>query len=356
MRVLHVPAAVGGNPQGISRAERELGAESTSVVLAASPFGYEPDEVLWTEGLGRLGFESRRWRLLVRALRRYDVVHFNFGRTILPPQLRELDLPLLRAAGVVIAVTFQGDDARRGEPAGPSDVVSLPQIAPDLYPPRANLERRRRVARFAKWADLIYFLNPDLARFLPKRARFLPYSHVDPRLWRASPPSGDGIPVVVHAPSDRRIKGTPLLEEAVDQLKGEGVDIVLRLVEGIKHAHARALYENADLAVDQLFAGWYGGFAVEAMALGIPVACYVNHYELDSLPDGMRHELPLIDVTADSLTDVLRSWLGPRRADLRARGAESRAFVERWHDPLKTGAVLLEDYARARALRRRGKE
>ena len=46
LRVLHCPTAVGGNPPALSRALRELGADSHSVTLAPNPFGYPVDEDL----------------------------------------------------------------------------------------------------------------------------------------------------------------------------------------------------------------------------------------------------------------------------------------------------------------------
>ena len=68
LRVLHAPHAVAGNAPQLAAAERELGLDSVCVSLGSS-------------GLGR---ERERWALLRRALREFDVVHFNFGSTFLP--------------------------------------------------------------------------------------------------------------------------------------------------------------------------------------------------------------------------------------------------------------------------------
>jgi glycosyltransferase involved in cell wall biosynthesis len=354
LRVLHVPGTVGGNPQGLARAERALGVDSVSVALVASPFGYRPDRVLREPPGARLRFELRRARLLIEAMTRYDVVHFNFGRTIVPRHLRMLDLPLLRKAGVAIAVTFQGDDVRRGDvaralPGRPT----LPVALPHLYSRRADRERNRRAERFGRYADLIYYLNPDLRHVLPERARFLPYAHVEPSEWLPTTRSAAEPPVIVHAPSDREVKGTNTVVAAVQSLRDDGMDVTLRLVEGVPHDVAVGMFRDADLAVDQLHAGFYGGFAVEAMAVGLPVLASIRTEDLDVLPDEMARELPVIDVTPATLRDVIRDLLGRPRGELRELGARSRSFVERWHDPRRIAAGLIDDYTAVVSTRRR---
>jgi hypothetical protein len=339
---------VGGNPQGLARAERAIGLDSIAVTLAPSPFGYAPDEVLREPGVGRLRYEARRARLLVRALRHFDVVHFNFGRTILPRAFRMADLRLLAEAGKVIAVTFQGDDVRQGEPARRRGGLSLPERVPDAYPPEVDLERRERAAKFARWAHVISYLNPDLAGLLPSSAVFMPYAHVDPGEWtpvgRSEPPAR---PIVVHAPSARALKGTEHVLDAAKRLAGEGVDFDLVLVEGVTQAEARAVYADASLAVDQLYVGWYGGFAVEAMALAVPVMSYIRADDLHVVPEEMRDALPIIRTTPDTILADLRAWLTERRGDLVPQGVAGRAYVERWHDPARVASALRERYEEA---------
>jgi hypothetical protein len=41
-----------------------------------------------------------------------------------------------------------------------------------------------------------------------------------------------------------------------------------------------------------LFAGWYGGLAVELMALGKPVLAYIREEDLSFVDPQMRYELP----------------------------------------------------------------
>jgi glycosyltransferase involved in cell wall biosynthesis len=348
---------VGGNPAGLAAAERELGLDSTTIAFRPSPYGYAVDEVVWDDGDGRVVGELKRWRLLTRALRDFDVIHFNFGSTIAPQRLpddapgakarslperayaaalEQLDLRVLARAGKAIFVTFQGSDARPGNPAGG---YSLPEA--DAY-------KHRRISRFDRYADGIYALNPDLLRVLPARARFVPYAHVDVSKWEPAAPAGTAArPLVVHAPTNRDIKGTAFVLEAVSQLRAEGLDFDFQLVEGRTQAEAMDLYRRADIVVDQLLIGWYGGLAVEAMALGRPTVAYLREDDLSFLPPQMRAEIPVISAEPRTIQVVLRELLTIRRGELPEIGRHGRGFVERWHDPLRIARELAADYEAA---------
>ena len=75
---------VGGQPGMLARAERELGVASWAVSFEKSRYDFPIDEITAPPGTGPVRRLTRRWGLLWRALSRFDVVHFNFGRTISP--------------------------------------------------------------------------------------------------------------------------------------------------------------------------------------------------------------------------------------------------------------------------------
>lgn len=377
LRVLHCPDVVGGNSAGLAAAERELGLHSTTVVLRPSPYGYAVDEVVWDDDDGVVVRELKRWRLLVRALRDFDVVHFNFGSTIAPqrvvrdalgpgrrasPRLRawavyaalaeQIDLPLLRRAGKAVFVTFQGDDARQGD-ASDFGESSSAEVPAGYYSAESDRNKRRRIARFAASVDGIYALNPDLLHVLPAGTRFVPYANVDIRTRERSAPAGTGTPpLVLHLPTSREVKGTRFLLEAVSRLHAEGVELDFQLVEGVTHDEVERLYRSADLVVDQLLVGWYGGVAVEAMALERPVISYLREEDLALLPSDMRAEIPVISAEPATITDVMRELLTTRRGELAEIGRRGGEYVRRWHDPLRIAQELVTDYEAAVTARR----
>lgn len=359
LRVLHCPTTCGGNPQQLARAERELGLESWSVAFGENPFGYDVDELV----ANRLAVEAKRWGYLWRALRDYDVVHFNYGRSLFPALVTELgpgvqrygafsrlyhayarilgmnDLPLLKRAGKGIVVTFQGGDARQS----------------GYEATTFGADRKRWVVdKFSRYADRIFYLNPDLGRFLPTRARFVPYANIDLREWQpaANGVQGDRRITVLHAPSARAHKGTNRILEVVEELRREGVDFEFLLAEGLSRDEARKLYERSDLVIDQLLAGWYGGFAVEMMALSKPVICHIREEDLRFIPQSMRDDLPVVSATSKTLHEVLKRHVTMTTQELTAIGTRGRAYVETWHDPLTVAGMLKDEYETIMAAKR----
>jgi len=349
-RILHLPADVGGNALGLSRAERQLGLRSDVAVLAAGPFGYEADVRVDLDGKPLWQKLAARTTLLARALREYDIIHFNFGQSLIPIRVygRVLnELPLIKRAGKTILVTFQGCDVR------PKECCFCNQE-------HCRLENRYRApnaARFLRYADRCFHLNPDLARWLPG-SRFVPYANVDPQELRPAgfPPLRDET-VIAHAPTNRDVKGTRWVLEAVEQLRGEGLAVRLDLIEGVRHTEVLRRLRDADVVVDQLLIGWYGGFAVEAMALAKPVLCFIREETPADNPFGA--ELPIVRTTPDTLVMRLRELAVDREARAKI-GAASRAFVELDHDPRRvarevlSGLVTLPDRDSAARVDHRG--
>jgi hypothetical protein len=372
-KILHCAHLVGGQATSIAKAERELGAKSWAASWERSVFGYPADEILWPDGASLVTQEFYRWRLLFRAVRDFDVIHYNYGAPILNWGALDgrhkrlvgglgglyavanqiIELPLLKSLGKVIAVTYQGDDARQGDFCRANFEYSIAQeVNGQYYSETTDESKRQRIKSFSKHADLIYSLNPDLLHVLPTHAQFLPYAHISLEDWRCDSDALENnseSPLVIHAPSHRNAKGTRHILDAVKRLHADGLKFDFRLVEGLTQLEARKLYEKADLVIDQLLAGWYGGFAVEAMALEKPVICYLRHSDFTFIPAEMADELPLIEANPQSIASVLRDWLQRSPSQRRERGRMGRLFVEKWHNPQRIAARLLADYQRVLA-------
>lgn len=131
---------------------------------------------------------------------------------------------------------------------------------------------------------------------------------------------------IVHATTAKEIKGTEHVLRAVDALTGRHA-VDLKLVQGMPHERAMRLYRDADLIVDQLLDGHYGMLAVEGMALGKPVVCFVSDRMRGKYPAG----LPLISAEPGNLKEVLENLIQNRDA-LPEIGKRGRAYVQAHHN------------------------
>lgn len=356
MRVLHCPTDTGGHAWGLSRAERALGIHSDVMVRQSSWIGFPSDVDLGVRDSPLPVSLFRLMRFVLSAARRYDVFHFNWGMSLVDRRswhLHYWDLPILKRLGKRIVVTFQGCDARiKTVSRQRLSTSACAECEVSWCTAQMDVIRQRRIRKVFAFADQVFALNPDLLHFLPG-AEFLPYASVDPRQWA---PEDNAIrkrtPAepyrILHMPTNRSIKGTRYVEEACSRLRARGIPIELMLVEGVAHANVKELLFRADLVVDQLLIGWYGALAVEAMALGKPVLCYLRDEDLKRFVP-FHERIPIVRTTKESLEDDLRRLLGSC-SSWEELGAAGRRFVEECHDPLKIARQTIAAYRGAGAV------
>lgn len=359
MRILHGPANVGNQPWTLSRAERSLGHSSDVVQNYGTWIGYPADRTLSKYGQNNLRARVNRTLFSLTAPLRYDVIHYYFGRSFMlwddfgmafgispKDDARALrDIHIARKLGRRLIMTLQGCDARQADVSNCSNAVTMcrPHGCPAFAACTGGLDATRRamMATLMPLMDRVFYLNPEIGHMVA-RGEFLPYANVDVMREVVTPPNPGRRPRILHAPSNGGIKGTPMILAALERLKSR-FDFEMILVENTPHAEAVELYRSADLAIDQLLAGWYGGFAVELMAMGKPVAAYIREEDRRFVPDAMWEQMPVLRIDERTLEDDLARILA--RPDLLAEaGLRSRAFVERWHDPMKVARALSAIY------------
>jgi glycosyltransferase involved in cell wall biosynthesis len=359
LRVLHAPRDIGSNAYHLARGERQLGFDSRNVVYFKQWYGYPADISLRMKVDDNPIRYLRWWALMAWAALTCDVFHFNFGSSFLsyyPKKWIFPDVPLWRYLGIATFVTFQGCEGRVSRYVLENLEIKCcthcrsREFCAGGYDDY-KLEANSVVGRYF---DGVFALNPDIIRSIPD-ARFLPYCNVDLDSWQ--PPTGfdwyhQGPVKILHAPTNREIKGTDTIIKAVESLQAEGQNVELVLVENIPHKQVRQLYESADLLVDQILVGWYGGLAVELMALGKPVIAYIRQDDLQFIPKEMKEELPVISADSATLTNILRELV--QNTEMRRKiGQQSRAFVEKWHHPKVVSKMTTDAYHEALSKRSR---
>lgn len=364
---------------GLSAHLEKLGVESETWIFRQNVFNYRSTRTIWSEGDGALRREVKRCLAIIRVAFGFDVIHFNSGSSWAGPipmfsradkgikakmkrfcaavylqLLFFVELGLYRLLRRPLFVHYQGDDARQGDFSRANFRHSIAQYVDEgYYTAETDALKRRMIRRMARYCEQVYAVNPDLMHVLGPGARFVPYSHISLDEWSPVYTQLERRPLRIgHAPSHRKVKGTGLILEALEQLAAEGHEYELELVEGLPNDQARQKYEQIDVLIDQLHAGWYGGLAVEAMALGKPVMVYIRDEDLQFIPPEMKADLPVLRVTMETVKDDLRRLMQMPRDELHALAQRSRRYVERWHDPLRIAGEIKQDYEKA--LRARG--
>jgi glycosyltransferase involved in cell wall biosynthesis len=307
LRVVHCPVNTAGIPWQYVQALRRKGVEAQLVVFNRLRLHPEADVSL-DRPAGFLARQAVQLLAQAKLLPKADIFHFYFGLTLIPKSIQFL---VLRAAGKRSIYHFLGSDIRG---------------------------RSQTDLAFAARADARVVGNFDDRRWLPDAEVVLP--GIDFKDYPLASPSSRSRPLVVHAPSNRSKKGTEDVIRACAELP-----VDLEIVEGVTHTEARRRYAAADIVIDQLKVGWYGVFAIEAMAMGKPVVCFLHDDALSETEKEFQTTVPIVSATPETLEQKLHPLVDS--IELRQSiGASSRKYAEQLHDVDRIADQLIAIYER----------
>jgi glycosyltransferase involved in cell wall biosynthesis len=290
------------------QALRRKGIDARLVVFNTQPAHPEADEDLHLPPGPAWRRQAMQFRALAKLLPSTDVFHFYFGLTLVP---KRIQFPILKAARKKSVFHFVGSDIRGKTPD---------ELA------------------YGRLADAQIVGSYDAARWIPE-AEVVPPG-IDLSAIEPVPPRADGPVRVAHAALSRRRKGTELVVAACEELGLE-----LDVIENVRHDEVGPRLAQADIVVDQLNSGWYGLFAIEAMAYGKPVVGYIHDEAATRTAAAFGVDLPIVRTTKETLAADLRPLLESAE-ERRARGAAGRSYVERVHDADKMADRLIDIYSR----------
>ena len=216
---------------------------------------------------------------------------------------------------------------------------------------RADPKRHLQLAKRHNFESAVSTV--DLMRPAPDRLTWLPTAYHLPTLaaiaakHRREP---DGVVRVAHAPTNRKIKSTQALIDAVATLQDEGLRVELDIIEGVTNAECMARKAAADIYFDQVILG-YGCNAVESWGMGLPVIAGADPWTLARMAiEYGSDDMPFYTATERTITDALRTLVtsADARAEYAARGM---AHVEQFHAEEPALARLVDLYLRAIARR-----
>lgn len=332
-RVMLGVVEIAGDLWEFQNALRKCGIKADAVVFQ-KPYMYDfPYEKYYPIQRNKLSGFLKSIPLVLNLIFKYDMFFFLFGQSFFP---KNLDIYILKLLRKKVVVFFCGCDIRcREEVLKGNRTFSICQECENICDTKA----KRKLTNFwEKYADLI-FSDPEQSQLLTK-----PYHHtilsIDLDYWK---PFGSSIEhdtnkvIIAHAPTDRRLKGTKYIVDAVDRLKKEGYNIDLILLEAMNIKEVRNWFNRADIVVDQLLGGWYGKLATEAMAMAKPTLCYINEEIKEQMSYG--NDLPIVSSNPITIYQDLKHLLdNPKlRKEI---GSKSRTYVEANHSQEVVGNKL----------------
>jgi hypothetical protein len=239
------------------------------------------------------------------------------------------EIPVLRRAGLVVALIAHGSDVRvptlhaeryEWSPFRESDWEIIPSL-------EYNATRNAHLLR--EYDGSVLVSTPDLLDDVPN-ATWCPVV-VDTSLWATSAPVMERErPVVVHAPSKARMKGSELIDPVVQELADQGL-VEYRRVEGIGPAEMPGVYRTADIVLDQFRLGSYGVAACEGMAAGRVVIGHVADEVRGRVRSATGQDCAIVEATPATLRDVLVHLVENRTMAREAAIAGTR-YVKAVHD------------------------
>lgn len=248
---------------------------------------------------------------------------------------READA--LRANGLAVAMLSHGSDSRI--PSLHAEKFSWSPFRDRDWTEVDRLQRQAEqfVERLAEFEGLTFVSTPDLLEDLPF-AKWCPVV-VDIERWNS-----DELvltrdrPVVVHAPSNSRIKGTAHADAEMMQLHQRGL-IEYRRIERVSSAQMPSVYRDADIVLDQFRLGSYGVAACEAMASCRVVIGNITEEVRTRVYESTELELPVVQAEPGEIGDMVLRLLEDRESG-RLAAAAGKAFVARVHSGAFSASVL----------------
>ena len=347
MKILHLPTSVGGQSWGLSQAEKELGLESEVLIVKQNWLKYKCDYNLNLQDVSFIKQVIVLCRWFKIAKENYDVLHFNYGSSLLDFQkigLVLLDLPFYSKKQKLI-FTYNGSDARGVHPIEYWDEIENPKKS--LYRSIVKVVKKYKIRKVEKYADHIFALNPDLLHYLPAKATFLPYSISNWNDIKKSPYEVKDKIKIIHSPTSREFKGSDYILDALERLEKKYSNIEIQIIENIPNEEALVLYQEAHLVIDQVLIGWYGGFAVEVMKMGKPLAVFIREEDLKFIPSEMAVDLKdaIIQITPFNIENVLSQYIENIQL-LNSKSLKSLDYVEKWHNPRHVAEEVKKVYER----------
>ena len=324
--VLHGPLGSAGQPRNLSRLLTEKSEKyvGSNILTVPTKFGYSSDIYMPFRRVE----PNKIPKYLDYLLDNFQIFHFHSSSFLWgPPKWKNpslADLLYLKERGGKIVFHFRGTEIRDPLKFAEMNPFSYTTDDPYDFSSKYSVESQQKMmSMLREVVDQFCVVDNELQSYV-NDSKILHRTIGDQ--WKQVQFQETNRPLVVHAPSRPKIKGTEFVTKAIDELKEEGLDFEYQQVVGVSNDEAKKIYENADIIVDQLLIGWYGVLSVESMALGKPVIAYIRK----DLEDCFEGGLPVINANPITIKEQLRRVISSSemRKDY---SVKSREYFQKTH-------------------------
>ena len=307
-------------------------------IIVRSNF-YEPKEntnrrALLVRGLMRINEKlvqaRRNWLILSR-----DLFFFQNSFYSLLPEHRDFDS--IRRLKKHLVFAFTGSDVRDrlaylqwygAYTAGREYLAEVPFFERPLA---ETLEHMRQAELYC---DLILSVpNQSVLAVRPYMHLFIP---VELAKYKFNVPGRD-IPLVIHIPSNKDVKGTDIIVQTLRQLRDERIKFDFRILEHVPHERVVEELCQADIVIDEMYFPLHGVLTVEAMASGCAVAT-----GNDEVYEPFPPHRPICSINPIIIKEQLRRLLTDKEWRIKL-ALEGRKYVERYHDHVRVAQRIMEN-------------
>lgn len=277
-----------------------------------------------------------RWLVLIWALKRYDVFHLFNDRGIIEPaggygsplfgiSIQEMDI-YRRAGKLLFTYAYGADHRLRNKTLRLGKWTFCTECPePGKFCVCDDVGGGKMLATIRSYATAM--IAHGLSMEIIPGARNIPYIGVDIDDFaeaKRHKPRSDTSLRVGHFPNHEYFKGSKYLRQAIESLQAKGRAIELVTLSGVPRSEVLRMMGEIDVLVDQLVSGSFGLTAIEAMAMGRPVICYLH----DGIQIFAPEECPVIRANPDTIEDVLAHL---SHDQLEAAGRAGREYVKKYY-------------------------
>lgn len=247
---------------------------------------------------------------------------------------REFEFAFLKKHGLKIVCYFTGDDIRSQLLTKEIELdLGFPALAtayleehPHFFTEDYERQKKQIAAEADRYADAIFNLPVDQASYLTSRTYRCTYAYPDELFSANFEKFHDLEPIsIVHAPSNRKIKGTEFVRDAIIRLRSDGYRFTYIELENASNEEVLSVLSKSHIALNQFLGFAPGVFGIEAMANGCVMLCSADRNIEPELPEG-ANDAWVVTRSEQLYTNLKRLLDNPKELEAQARRGFEWAF------------------------------